>query len=409
MGQLTYKHQRQWKEYMNIRFTQQQIQKIEKLFASQNVSAMDDKWITVKPNGPNHKGKPVRISDDGTIIAGMGGKFNGQKINTVKKSEAAQKNQTIIDDIRKVAPEGISDDVIKEMATWDKERLDNRLKIWERNNSRRPDSGEKTSIHEQSKIGSAATNSVNSENRAAEGNQPLTSKRLDRLLHSLEKKQVLADRSIEEHSREVRARMGQPFHRSEASTLNRFRRQEQAIKNKLQEVKKTERAIEREKELIKRVHSTKLPNAINEAIQSGEITQWRKYPNRFFVKGVEKGRIIWDEQKGQLLNSHYSQIPEEQKPIFKKAFYDLKEKLSAHVSELAEKRKNVSQSAYLGFGDNIQALVKGKKLGMKYSRSKGLYYFPKGIEMPEEFKKYAIDGLSVNERIDLLYKKAKEE
>ena len=45
-----------------------------------------DKWITVKPNGANNKGVPVRIDDStGEIKAGMGGKFNGQKINEIRK------------------------------------------------------------------------------------------------------------------------------------------------------------------------------------------------------------------------------------------------------------------------------------------------------------------------------------
>ena len=46
-----------------------------------------DKWITVKPNGPEHKGTPVRIDDEtGEVKAGMGGKFTGQKISEVRKN-----------------------------------------------------------------------------------------------------------------------------------------------------------------------------------------------------------------------------------------------------------------------------------------------------------------------------------
>lgn len=51
-----------------------------------SIVAMDDKWITVKPNGPKHKGAPVKIDDEGRIVAGMGGKFNGDKIGEVRKS-----------------------------------------------------------------------------------------------------------------------------------------------------------------------------------------------------------------------------------------------------------------------------------------------------------------------------------
>ena len=48
--------------------------------------ATDARWITVKPNGAENKGSPVKIDESGRIEAGMGGKFNGEKINEVRKS-----------------------------------------------------------------------------------------------------------------------------------------------------------------------------------------------------------------------------------------------------------------------------------------------------------------------------------
>ena len=48
--------------------------------------AMDSRWITVKPNGSENKGSPVKIDESGRIEAGMGGKFNGEKINEVRKN-----------------------------------------------------------------------------------------------------------------------------------------------------------------------------------------------------------------------------------------------------------------------------------------------------------------------------------
>jgi len=47
-----------------------------------------DAWITVKPNGEENKGQHVEIDGEGKITAGMGGKFNGKKIDEIKKSEA---------------------------------------------------------------------------------------------------------------------------------------------------------------------------------------------------------------------------------------------------------------------------------------------------------------------------------
>ena len=54
---------------------------------------LDDKWITVHPNGKEGKGSPVLIGEDGTIKAGMGGKFNGQKIGEANKAEQAKKKE----------------------------------------------------------------------------------------------------------------------------------------------------------------------------------------------------------------------------------------------------------------------------------------------------------------------------
>lgn len=48
--------------------------------------ALDDKWITVKPNGPENKGQPALIGEGGEIKAGMGGKFNGQKIHEIPRT-----------------------------------------------------------------------------------------------------------------------------------------------------------------------------------------------------------------------------------------------------------------------------------------------------------------------------------
>lgn len=66
-----------------IKVTKSQAQRIDRLCA--NVFVMDDKWITVKPNGDKGKGSHVKIDGEGRVVAGMGGKFNGVKINEVRK------------------------------------------------------------------------------------------------------------------------------------------------------------------------------------------------------------------------------------------------------------------------------------------------------------------------------------
>lgn len=49
--------------------------------------AYDDRWITVKPNGPDKKGRPALIDENGTVKAGMGGKFNGRNIDDIPRGK----------------------------------------------------------------------------------------------------------------------------------------------------------------------------------------------------------------------------------------------------------------------------------------------------------------------------------
>ena len=64
--------------------------------------AADDKWITVKPNGPDAVGTPVMLGEGGEIKAGMGGKFNGQKMSQIKPNKQKNySNSSWMDDIDK--------------------------------------------------------------------------------------------------------------------------------------------------------------------------------------------------------------------------------------------------------------------------------------------------------------------
>ncbi len=56
------------------------------LSKARRLLAMDSRWITVKPNGAENKGSPVKIDESGRIEAGMGGKFKGEKISEIRKS-----------------------------------------------------------------------------------------------------------------------------------------------------------------------------------------------------------------------------------------------------------------------------------------------------------------------------------
>ena len=57
---------------------------------------VDAKWITVHPNGAGTKGTPVQISENGTVLAGMGGKFNGKKLGELKGGSAADNSDRTV-------------------------------------------------------------------------------------------------------------------------------------------------------------------------------------------------------------------------------------------------------------------------------------------------------------------------
>lgn len=52
-----------------------------------------DGWITIKPNGRRNKGQPVLLGENGEILGGMGGKFNGLKMKNVKEANKKLKQK----------------------------------------------------------------------------------------------------------------------------------------------------------------------------------------------------------------------------------------------------------------------------------------------------------------------------
>jgi hypothetical protein len=115
--------------------------------------------------------------------------------------------------------------------------------------------------------------------------------------------------------------------RNGAATFKRWENQDDGIRNMQAEIEKTKNAIEKEKGLIIGANRAKtgLPSPILKALEDGIITQWRKYPNTFFVKGVEKARIVWDEKKQDLSHKYTSQITEsDQWKLFAKTFNEMK-------------------------------------------------------------------------------------
>ena len=63
-----------------------------------------DRWITIKPNGKENKGVPIKVDENNRVVAGAGGKLNGKKLGKnfreQKKLNSEEKAKRI-DEIKK--------------------------------------------------------------------------------------------------------------------------------------------------------------------------------------------------------------------------------------------------------------------------------------------------------------------
>lgn len=156
--------------------------------------------------------------------------------------------------------------------------------------------------------------------------------RLEILKNSLIKKEDEFNRKLKAHMDDVKSGNGQPMNdkRNGRSTMSRWDKQNDALRNLKEGIQKTKNAIENEEYKIANVESVKLPIELKELLDSGKITQWRKFPNRFFVLGVEKARLVWDVKINKVLHQYVNSIPKGvgQFEIFKEVFNHLNNTLN---------------------------------------------------------------------------------
>lgn len=138
------------------------------------------------------------------------------------------------------------------------------------------------------------------------------SKRLEILKASLQKKEALFNQKLQDHIDTVKQANGQPLNdkRNGRATLNKWDSQNNSLISLQSEIERTKQAIEIEEGKIRDVEYAKsvLPSQITEKIEEGELIQWRKYPNMFFVKGVDKARIIWDRKKKNVTYKYFNLV-----------------------------------------------------------------------------------------------------
>jgi hypothetical protein len=154
------------------------------------------------------------------------------------------------------------------------------------------------------------------------------SKKIEILENSLVKKQQELQRRFDVHFDTVKQANGQPLNdkRNGQATLNKWEKQNDAIRNSIASVEKTKNAIETEKDKIAGIEAVNkdLPKEILALVSSGELIQWRKHPHTFFVPGVDKGRIVWLKKTKQLAHKFLSEIKDQdQKRKFAKTYNDL--------------------------------------------------------------------------------------
>lgn len=149
----------------------------------------------------------------------------------------------------------------------------------------------------------------------SEINTATKTKKLEVLESSLIKKKAVLDDRFENHFASVKQANGQPLNdkRNGQATLDKWDKQSEAIRNQEESIAKTERAIEKEKYKIIDTDSAKetLPKCILDMIESGQLLQWQKHPNTFFIKGVDKARIVWDNKKRIIFTRYKDTITEQ--------------------------------------------------------------------------------------------------
>lgn len=151
-------------------------------------------------------------------------------------------------------------------------------------------------------------------------------KRLEVLQQSLAKKEALFDSKLSAHFASVKQANGQPLNdkRNGQATLDRWNRQNETLQNIQAGIEATKQAIEREESKIAAVNAVALPEAIRKMLDAGELLQWRKHPNRFFVPGVDRARIIWDDEKKVVAHQYLREVPADQYPKFRDTFNQLR-------------------------------------------------------------------------------------
>ncbi|WP_313327721.1 hypothetical protein [Enterobacter oligotrophicus] len=159
------------------------------------------------------------------------------------------------------------------------------------------------------------------------------SRRLEILKASLAKKQTLFDQRLQEHFDTVKEANGQPLNdkRNGRATLNKWDKQSEGLRTLESSIQRTKNAIEKEEMKIALADSVSIPKFMQDAIDAGLITQWRKHPRLFFVNGVKHGRIVLNEETGTIGYRYLNKISKDEYPTFRDVFNNLNQQSREYI------------------------------------------------------------------------------
>ena len=82
---------------------------------------------------------------------------------------------------------------------------------------------------------------------------------------------------------------------------------------------------------IELAESVTIPVYMQEAIDAGLITQWRKHPRFFFVNGVKHGRIVLNEETGAIGYRYLNKVSKEEYPTFRDVFNKINQQSREYI------------------------------------------------------------------------------
>jgi len=233
-------------------------------------------------------------------------------------------------------------------------------------------------------------------------------KRLEILNNSLTKKQKIFNDLFITYTEEVKKAQGEPLrgHRRGNKILNTWEKTAQRLTIKLKEIKKTQRAIDRETYKGKKKEKALIKHQphIKKMIEDGILSVWRKHERIAFVVGVDRARIYFEEVDSvYYLEGHkfYNQIEcQEQKEKFKTIYNDIRAKETPKPKKERTEKKEWPQEMLAAVGKEFGGVTVQKCRNtlptIKINKNKITYVigtyqvWSKSFESLEEAIKYAL-------------------